>query len=336
MKTGKIYMLLTALVLFASGCDDESTPSITENLGIVDMFSPGEDADPRVKAMYNDYGVWVRTHFNDIGELTNAILAEDALVAMRGAQNLEEEKVPEVLNYSEALLSNVSKEFTKSFFPLEFFYVKQYGSLYWIYPVKVLGRSRLILMWPNTTDGAIPVTDPENHYYQDSVLTSEVWRKIGNMIVARMEEPLTDFVTAGKAYDDGAAYEKLGNEYDKDEEAWKEANPDADDEDEEEVNSRPYVIKYKKAVAELCRNSGYITGGSSKSFETDFSEWLRLLVTESYDNIKRDYLDNSKPRALKYEVIIKFFKDYNWDIQAAGNKYREKFNEYKANLPEND
>lgn len=109
--------------------------------------------------------------------------------------------------------------------------------------MKALGRSRLILMWPNTTDGAIPVTDPVNHYYQDSVLTSEVWRKLGSMIVARMEEPLKEFVAGGKAYDDGEAYEKLGNEYDKDEEAWKEENPDADDEDEDEVNSRPYVIK---------------------------------------------------------------------------------------------
>ena len=214
--------------------------------------------------------------------------------------------------------------------------MKQYGSLYWIYPVKALGRSRLILMWPNTTDGAIPVTDPVNHYYQDSVLASEVWRKLGSMIVARMEEPLKEFVAGGKAYDDGEAYEKLGNEYDKDEKAWKEENPDADDEDEEEVNRRPYVIKYKNAVAELCRNGGYITGGSSRSFEGDFSEWLRLLVMESYENIKKDYLDNSKPRALKYEILIKYFKEYGWDIQAAGNKYRTEFNKYKASLPSED
>ena len=75
--------------------------------------------------------------------------------------------------------------------------------------MKALGRSRLILMWPNTTDGAIPVTDPVNHYYQDSVLASEVWRKLGSMIVARMEEPLKEFVVGGKAYDDGEAYENM-------------------------------------------------------------------------------------------------------------------------------
>lgn len=151
VKYKSVYVLLAALTLFLSGCDKEKKLSPTEDLGIVDMFSPDENADPRVKSMFNDYGVWVRTYFSSIDELTNAILAQDALVAMRGAENLEEEKVPEVLNYSEALLSNVSKEYAHSFFPLEFFYVKQYGSLWWIYPVKALGRSRLILMWPNTT-----------------------------------------------------------------------------------------------------------------------------------------------------------------------------------------
>ena len=138
IKSRIIYLLLTALVLLLSSCDKESKLSPTDDLGIVDMFSPDENAD---------YGVWVRTYFSSIDELTNAILAQDALVAMRGAENLEEEKVPEVLNYSEALLSNVSEQYSKSFFPLEFFYVKQYGSLYWIYPVKALGRSRVFFFW---------------------------------------------------------------------------------------------------------------------------------------------------------------------------------------------
>ncbi|MFR4038000.1 MAG: hypothetical protein ACLTZT_09530 [Butyricimonas faecalis] len=109
----------------------------------------------------------------------------------------------------------------------------------------------------------------------------------------------------------------MGDEYDKDEEAWKEENPDADDEDEDEVNSRPYVIKYRNAVAELCRNGGYITGEVLVP-SRGFFEWLRLLVMESYENIKKDYLDNSKSRALKYEIIIKYFKEYGWDIQVAG------------------
>lgn len=330
----KIYLLIITIGVMLAGCDKESNPTASDDLGIVERFSPGEDAAPEVKSMYNEYGVWVRTHFNSVEELANSILATDQIIIMRGAENLEEEKVPEVINYSQRLLENVSKEYTNKFFPLEFFYVKQYGSSYWIYPVRALGRSRLIVMWPNTEDGVIPVTDPVNHYYQDSVLTAKIWSALGEMITARMEEPMTDFVAAGKAYDDGAAYEKLGNEYDKDEDAYLEEHPDeADEEDEDIINQRPYVIKYKKALDDLCRNGGYLSGTGSRSFENDFADWLRVLATESYDNIKANYLDNSKSRAMKYDIIIKYFKQFNWDIQAAGNKYRQKYNEYKATLP---
>ena len=54
IKSRIIYLLLTALVLLLSSCDKESKLSPTEDLGIVDMFSPDENADPRVKTMYND------------------------------------------------------------------------------------------------------------------------------------------------------------------------------------------------------------------------------------------------------------------------------------------
>ena len=40
-----------------------------------------------------------------------------------------------------------------------------------------------------------------------------------------------------------------------------------------------------------------------------------------------------KQSTAKYKVIVEFFKKYNWDIQAAGNKFRQKYNEYKATLP---
>lgn len=36
-------------MLLLSSCDKESKLSPTEDLGIVDMFSPDENADPRVK-----------------------------------------------------------------------------------------------------------------------------------------------------------------------------------------------------------------------------------------------------------------------------------------------
>ena len=95
----------------------------------------------------------------------------------------------------------------------------------------------------------------------------------------------------------------------------------------------PKQEKYDKAIDELCKNGGFLSGAGSGKFTTDFGDWLSLLVMESYDNIKKDYLDNSIARTAKYKVIVEFFKKYNWDIQAAGNKFRQKYNEYKATLP---
>ena len=87
----------------------------------------------------------------------------------------------------------------------------------------------------------------------------------------------------------------------------------------------------KKTV--IKKNGRFLSGAGSGKFTTDFGDWLSLLVMESYDNIKKDYLDNSIARTAKYKVIVEFFKKYNWDIQAAGNKFRQKYNEYKATLP---
>ena len=84
------------------------------------------------------------------------------------------------------------------------------------------------------------------------------------------------------------------------------------------------AAKKDAALDELARAGGYITGSASRNFDSDFGEWLKLLATESYTNIKAKYLDNSPSRAQKYEILIKYFKDYGWDIQATGNKYREK------------
>ena len=131
------------------------------------------------------------------------------------------------------------------------------------------------------------------------------------MIAQRFDEPIKEFVLAGKAYDNGEAYDNIREQYQK-------------DGDEE---------KYDKAIDELCKNGGFLSGAGSGKFTTDFGDWLSLLVMESYDNIKKDYLDNSIARTAKYKVIVEFFKKYNWDIQAAGKKFRQKYNEYKATLP---
>ena len=61
IKAGNIYLLLIALVLFLSGCDKESKLSPTVDFGIVEMFSPDENSDSRVKAVYKDYVARVST-----------------------------------------------------------------------------------------------------------------------------------------------------------------------------------------------------------------------------------------------------------------------------------
>jgi hypothetical protein len=303
---------LTALValLLAGGCSEESHPVASEQLGIIEMFSPGADADPEVWRMFNDYGVWVRTHFASVQELTNSILEVDNLVRVRGAENLDSARYGEVYLYTSTLLANLSPEFTRAFFPLEFYYVKSYGVSYWVYPLKRLGRGRLIISWPNTTAGTIPVTDPANHYYQDSVLTTGVWGLITPAITARMEEPPAGFVAAGKPHDNGEVYDQILDAY----------YADGD------------LEKYDTALDELTRDGGYVTGSGSRDFRADLADWIRLIATESRENIQRDYLSDSKARAAKYEIVINFMKQYKWDIQAAGNTFRQRHDAYKSSL----
>lgn len=316
MKTKWIKLACIGLACFATACSKEDDPVASEDLGIVDMFSPGEDADQEVKDIYNEYGVWIRTHFDDINELSNAIIAESQMVSMYGATNLQEECIPETYAYSKTLLSNVSVDFVKQYFPLELFYVETCGSSYWTYDLLSIGRSRLIICWPNQMEGCIPVTDPENHYYQDSVLTTNVWNYLVDMITLRMDENLLpEFGAAGKMYDGGEAADNIDNEYyaDGDEEKWN------------------------TSMQELADGGGFITGYGSRDFRTDIGEWIQLLVTESYDNIKRTYLDNNSMRAQKYEILVTWLKEnFDWDIQACGNEFREKYDAYKATLPPPD
>ncbi|MDR0766068.1 MAG: hypothetical protein LBF09_03910 [Odoribacteraceae bacterium] len=298
--------ILPVIIIAAllAGCSKEESPVASENTGILDIFTPGADADPEVREIYNTHGIWVRTKFASITELTNGYLEVDALVRARGAESLDTTLKSEVYAYTSALLSNVPGTFTKAFFPLEIFYVKSYGALYWVYPLKHLGRSRLIISWPNSTAGTIPVTDPANHYYRDSVLTAGVWNIICQSITGRMEEPLAAFSAAGKAYDNGKVYDQILNAY----------YADGD------------IDKYEAAIEELTREGGFLTGAGSRDFRSDFAGWLRLLATDSYDNIRRDYLDNSPARAAKYAIVVDFALQYGWDIQAAGNTFQQRHN----------
>lgn len=295
-----IYVSLFALAVCGMGCSKEAQPDFTPEPGIEQQFTPPADAPAEIKDMYNRYGVWARMDFKDWKEVTNGVLATDPNNRW-GATKVDTDQRPVVTTYTQALLSNVSEKFAKRYFPLELFFVKTYSLPLFGENIKVLGRSRLIICWPNQMYGTLPVTDPVNHYYQDSVLARTIWGYLGNMSALRFDAPITEFVLAGKAYDNGAARELVFKQYEKD----------------RDIEARD------KAMDQIALNGGFITSLGSTSFDNDFGEWMRLLVTESYDNIKAQYLDNSPARARKYEVIIRFFKSYDWDIQAAGNKYRE-------------
>jgi len=296
-----IYITLLALAASCMGCSKEPQPGFTPEPGIEQQFTPPANAPTEIKEMYGKYGVWVRMDFNNWKEVTNGVLATDPNNRW-GATKVDTDQREAITNYTQALLSNVSEKFAKKFFPLELFFVKTYGGSFWLEDFKVLGRSRLVITWPNQSYGTLPVTDPVNHYYKDSSLARSVWGFLGNMCAARFDAPITEFAIAGKPYDNGEAREIVFKQYEKD------RDQDARD----------------RAMDLIALNGGFVTSVGSSSFENDFGEWMKLLATESYTNIKARYLDNSPARARKYEVIVRFFKTYDWDIQAAGNKYREK------------
>lgn len=305
MKTKLIFFTAVFLGVLCLACDEESHPTASDNLDFGQYFGPGEDAEPIVKELFNTYGLWVRTEFDDPQELANAIIATDPYY-YRGSLPLENEDKEDVLTYTKTLLGTVSTAFTNKYFPQEFFFVNRYGNGY--YQLKTIGRVRLAIAWPSGLEGAIPVTDPANHYFQDAVLAENIWNAIGNMMALRIEGELNDFLSAGKPYDGGAVFDEYDDLYD---------DPD----------------EYEAAEKKYCQEMGYILGTGSWSFEYDFAQWTALVALNSYDYIKENYLDNSPIRAEKYKTFVKFFKDNGWDIQAAGNKFRQKYDEYKTTLP---
>ncbi|ASZ14641.1 hypothetical protein KTO58_00600 [Chitinophaga pendula] len=297
MRSTYLFILL---LLLLSGCSKDEVPGKTDALGIATNFAPPANAPAAVKELFDRYQVWVRMDFNDWKEVTNGVLASDPINRW-GVGKIHDTARSSAIQYAQALLSNVSPAFAKRFFPLEMFFVKSYSGSFWAKDITSIGRSRLIICWPNQMQGALPITDAVHHYYQDSVLTRSVWSAIGQMVAARIEQPINEFVIAGKAYDNGEALDKI----------WKQYELDGDAEARD------------AARIEVARNGGFITIGGANSFDNDFTEWMRLLATESYDHIKRQYLDNSPARARKYEVIIRYFKSYGWDIQQSGNQYRQ-------------
>lgn len=156
MKMNGIFKIMVMLATFSLvSCSDEDDLKPSESLGIPEMFSPAADADARVKEMYNDYGLWVRMDFTDWHEVTNAYLYEDVNNRM-GATMIDDTCRENAIIFSQTLLSNVSKEFAKAYFPLELFFVKTYNGSWWAADYAQLGRSRFVLCWPNQMEGALP------------------------------------------------------------------------------------------------------------------------------------------------------------------------------------
>lgn len=305
MKNRNICVILSAFSLLAvlmCGCDKEENPVASDDVNIGKNFAPADDADPVVKKLYNDYGVWVRMDFDDPLEVANAIIANDPFYWNQYTTKIEDEHRASALTYARTLMGTVAAEFSNRYFPQELFFVKMYGLNT---NLKYIGRARLVIAWPSQFKGALPVTEPAMHYFQDSLLAAEIWNKIGYMISLRMTEPLVDFVSAGKPYDGGKVFDEYEDIYD---------DPD----------------EYEAAAAKYCQDMGYVFGEGSWSFEFDFAQWTALVALNSYDDIKANYLDNSPVRADKYKAFVQFFKDNGWDIQAAGNQYRQNFEENKG------
>ena len=307
MNYKKITIMAVGVALLFAACKKEERPVATDDLKIPELFAPPENADPQVKSLYKDYGVWVRMDFNHWREVTNGILFNDVNNSRFGATKIDDDKRQEAITYSKTLLSNFSQKFVGVYFPLELFFVKTYNGSVFATDLQVIGRSRIVLTWPNKMRGALTVTNPETHYYRDSVLTRAVLSSIAGTIVQRMDNPIEGFEMAGKPYDNGVASDKIRDQFliDRD------------------------MVKRDAAYDELARTGGYITGPSSRSFASDFPQWFTLMATESYANIKKKYLDNNEMRTRKYEILVKFFNSYGWDIQATGNKYRQELDKYK-------
>ena len=186
MKMNGIFKIMVMLATFSLvSCSDEDDLKPSESLGIPEMFSPAADVDARVKEMYNDYGLWVRMDFTDWHEVTNAYLYEDVNNRM-GATMIDDTCRENAIIFSQTLLSNVSKEFAKAYFPLELFFVKTYNGSWWAADYAQLGRSRFVLCWPNQMEGALPVTKEANpdYYYQDSLISGLIWKNFGTMIAS--------------------------------------------------------------------------------------------------------------------------------------------------------
>ncbi|GAB7087874.1 hypothetical protein [Marinifilum fragile] len=301
--------IIAGCCLFLTSCDKEDDLVSSEEIGIKENFLPGPGISGKEKEIYEKYNLWVRMDFEDPSEVENAMLYKDTY--NRGnVTKIDDEYRASAYKYIETLLSDIPEGFVKRFFPIDFFIVKEYGMWWAPTNAKSLGRSRLILQWPNTYDDNrgrkvldVNLEDYDYHYYQDVVLASVVWNVLAG-INSLLLESSEEIEAAGWAYGEEAT-NKIEKEY--------------------ERGSQ----EKQDALEELAREGGFISATGSKSFANDIKEWIEVLVLNSYEEVKAEYLDDSPTRTKKYAEVIKYFNDLGWDIQATGNKYAQLRDEHK-------
>ncbi|ERJ57849.1 hypothetical protein [Sphingobacterium paucimobilis] len=283
------------------GCTKEETPIPSEHVGVEELFSPALDAHPLEKSMFKEYGVWARMEFKDSKEVYNSYLGEDVNSSRYPVEKVDAGMRESAYIYLNTLLSNVNKKFSNELMPNEVFFVKTYGNPYYPPKFTTIGRNRLVITWPNAVS-ELPIVDPEMLYYADESLTWGVWDKLTELISQRLLDEIDGFEELGKPYDGGVAFTKIRDQY----------FIDYD------------IEKRNRDWQTLADEGGYLDHYSSFSFKAEYKGWLQLILTESSENINAWYLDGNPMRKAKYELFVTYFKEkYNWDIQAAGNKFRE-------------
>jgi len=306
----KVFYYISFLLLLGttlSSCSKEPALTATENLSFEPLFGPQPDASAEEKKLFEKYKIWVRMDFKDSREVYNSYLGQDVNNGRFPAQKVDASQRQSAYLYMDTLLSNISQTYSAQLMPNEVFFVKTYGHPAWGYQFYVVARNRLAFVWPNQTYGAQPVIDAKNHYYIDSTLTKEVWNNLSKMIGDRITEEIQGFEKIGKPYDGGTTFNKIRDQYfiDRD------------------------LEKRNRDWQTLADQGGYLDPYASFSFKDEYAGFFKLLLLESYENINNKYLKGNIMRKQKYDLFVKYFKDkYNWDIQAAGNKYRQKLDSF--------
>lgn len=306
----KKYLLIIGIALLFVACKKEDTLSPSDKFGLIELFEPGSDTPQVVKDLFSQYGVWVRMDWTNDDIVKNAYLGQD-LYNSYPVLKVDADKQASAYTYITTFLNQAPAAFVRKNFPLDIFIVKTYGNPEYPMSIMLLGRSRLLFDWPNSTYNALAIVkEPQYHFYQDTILAQELWDKMATVIAQKIE-PIKDFITVGTPYDNGTALRKIYDDY-------------YIDYDYEKMQQR---------LEELANAGGFIDGSGSRSFKTDIAQWITQIAISSYQEIYDKYLKNSLKHQLKYKAVIDYFNTQGWDIQATGNNFSQikKDHPYPAN-----